>query len=168
MVPPSLARETQHVCLLFHPFGAAQHRDGFSTCDINKTSCWHESIPEGITRLVSLFTSPCWMSLKCTWRPCILWCCTFGTLLQQILLLFCMFIHLITILIFPPPFPHTRSSADPPGIFNSTITQHSTISARVSAGRIRVTRAPQDCNQSVNNECRTKTSAITWAGLTFL
>lgn len=69
-------------------------------------------------------------------------------------------------------FSPSRSTPDPvltpPGIFNSTITQHSTISARVSAGRIRVTRAPQDCNQSVNNECRTKTSAITRAGLTFL
>lgn len=35
-----------------------------SRSGINKTSCWHESVPEGITRLVSSFTSPCWMSLK--------------------------------------------------------------------------------------------------------
>lgn len=77
-----------------------------------------------------------------------------------------LFISFIIIMIF---FSfHTRSSADPPGSFNSTITQQSTISARASAGRIRVTWAAPDCNQSENNECRTKTDAITRADLTFL
>lgn len=78
-----------------------------------------------------------------------------------------LFILLLCCCCFFFPF-HTRSSADPPGSFNSTITQHSTISARVSAGRIRVTWAAPDCNQSENNECRTKAGAITLAGLTFL
>lgn len=140
-----------------------------SRSGINKTSRWHKSVPEGITRLVSSFTSPpCWMHLKFTRRLCLLWCCAFVTLLPQILPLFCIFIYfIIMLLLFFFPF-HTRSSADPPGSFNSTITQHSTISARVSAGRIRVTWATPDCNQSENNECRTKAGAITLAGLTFL
>lgn len=39
----------------------------------NKTSRWHQSVPEGITRLVSSFTSPLrWMSLRFTQRLCLL------------------------------------------------------------------------------------------------
>ncbi len=110
---------------------------------------------------------PCRMSLKFTRRLCLLWCCAFVTLLPQILPLFCIFIYLFYFYYDFFSF-HNLSSADPPGSFNSTITQHSTISARASAGRIRVTWAAADCNQSENNECRTKAGAIALAGLTFL
>lgn len=105
---------------------------------INKTSCWHESVPEGITRLVSTFTSPpCWMSLKFAWRLCYYEAVPFSHYYRRYCRCFAfLFIYFIIIMIFSF---HTRSGADPPGSFNSTITQHSTISARASAGRIRVT-----------------------------
>ncbi len=49
MVLPSLARESQHACLLFHPPSAVQHRDHFSTF-----SFWHkQDVPSA------------W---KCPWR----------------------------------------------------------------------------------------------------
>lgn len=72
---------------------------------------------------------------------------------------FFFFFHPLKQWVSPLLLPSATSS------FNSTITQRSTISARASAGRIRVTWAPPDCNQSENNESRTKTSAITLAWL---
>lgn len=110
------------------------------------------------------------MSKKFTQRLCLLCCWVFVTLLPQILPLFCIFIYLFLLFRFFFNFFYflAQSTADPPGSFNSTITQRSTISARASAGWIRVTWTAPDCNQSENNECRTKSGTITLASLTFL
>lgn len=142
-----------------------------SHSSINKTSCWHVSVPVGITRSVSSFTSPRWMSLKFTQKLHLLWCRELVTLLPSVLL----FVLHLFISFFYDNFLsfHPRCRADPPhthtpSSFNSTITQHNTISAKASAGRIRVTWAAPDCNQSKSNECRTKAGIITLAGITFL
>ena len=177
MVLPSLARESQHACPLFHPLSAVQHRDHFSTF-----SLWHkQDVP---------------LASKCPWRNYTLGLIVYisstldeSEIYSEIVFImmlarmshychrYCLcfaflFIHLFILLVLLCFFfssLHTRSIADPPpGSFNSTITQRSTISARASAGRIRVTWAAPDCNQSENNECRTKAGAITLAGLTFL
>lgn len=170
MVLPSLARESQHACLLFHPLSAVQHRDHFSTF-----SFWHkQDVPSawkcpwrnytvGLIVYVSLHAGWVWnLPGDCVYYDAVR--------LSHYYHRYCLcFAFLFIYFIFYDFFSfHNRSSADPPGSFNSTITQHSTISARASAGRIRVTWAAADCNQSENNECRTKAGAITLAGLTFL
>lgn len=55
-MPPcsSIHREVRYTETISRHFG------------VNKTSRCHQSTPEGITRLVSSFTSPHWMSLKFT------------------------------------------------------------------------------------------------------
>lgn len=167
MVPQSLARESQHACLFFHPTlcnteTVSQH----SHSGINKTSRWHESVPEGITRLVSSFTSPpCRITQKCTQRLGLLWCCVCLSNYYCRYCLYCAFSYLFIFIFFISTLSPVLT---PHGSFNSTITQHSTISARASAGWIRVTWTAPDCNQSENNECRTKSGTITAAGLTFL
>lgn len=164
-MPPcsSIHREVRNTEIISRHFG------------INKTSCCHQSTPEGITRLVSSFTSPHRMSLKFTvsitvhWFMFVTWEYQMLPLVLQFRsldsssesFLFC-FYSWSNHVFLPRPTPPTSSS------FNSTITQHSTISARASADRIRVTWAPPDCNQSENNESKTKSSNITLVGLTFL
>lgn len=51
---------------------------------------------------------------------------------------------------------------------NSTITHHSTISARASAAWSSVTWAASDCNQGEYNKSGTKAEPVSPAGLTFL
>ena len=107
--PPSLARESQHGCLLFHPLTPktiSQH----SRSGINKTSCWHGSVPQGITRSVSSFyiSSMLDESEMDSERVFIVMLrCMFVTLLPQILPLFCISIYFIIIVIFffLHPFP---------------------------------------------------------------
>lgn len=72
-----------------------------------------------------------------------------------------LFVYCVFIIILHPPLFFFGWRWPPRGSFNPTITHRSTISARASAGRIRVTWAVPDCNQSKNNECRTKAGIIT-------
>lgn len=169
MVLPSLARETQHPCLLFQPLSAVQHRDHFSTF-----SFWHKqdvllackcpcrNYTVGLIVYISSTLNESEIYSVIAFIM-ILWVCHIIT--ADIAFCFA-FIYFIFIMIFFLSTPDTALT--PPGNFNSTITQHNTISAEASAGRIKVTWAAPDCNQSKSNECRTKAGIITLAGVTFL
>lgn len=165
---PAVTGQRIPACAPALPSNSVQHRDRFLTF-----SFWHkQDVPLARKRpwrnytvglIVYVSTVAGWgrhaPALVCApQRVC-------HIITADIASLFCIFISYWIMMIF---CFCTQSSADPPGGFNSPITHHSTISARASVGWIRVTWTGPDCNQSENNECRTKSGTITPASLTFL
>lgn len=141
MVPPSLARESQHACPFYHPLGAVRNTETISQhSGINKTSRWHEIVPQGITRMVSSFYISSMLDESGIYSEIVfiiimLRVCHIITTDIAFVLHFYVSIYFIIIMII---LFFSLSTSDPvltpPGSFNSTITQHSTISARASAG----------------------------------